>query len=80
LFVDEGNRPRIGQAFLVLDPDALAGRDAYFERVDTLIDAMLADAGVRLPGERRGALARAAHEEGIAISQALLEQLRELAQ
>ena len=26
-FVDEGNRPRIGQAFLVIDPDALAGRD-----------------------------------------------------
>ena len=25
-FVDEGNRPRIGQAFLVIDPDALAGR------------------------------------------------------
>ena len=25
-FVDEGNRPRIGQAFLVIDPDALAGK------------------------------------------------------
>jgi (2R)-3-sulfolactate dehydrogenase (NADP+) len=24
-FVDEGNRPRLGQAFLVIDPDALAG-------------------------------------------------------
>ena len=24
-FVDEGNRPRIGQAFLVIDPGALAG-------------------------------------------------------
>ena len=31
-FVDEGNRPRLGQAFLVLDPDALAGRAAYLER------------------------------------------------
>ena len=25
-FVDEGNRPRLGQAFLVIDPDAFAGR------------------------------------------------------
>jgi hypothetical protein len=24
-FVDEGNRPRIGQAFIVVDPGALAG-------------------------------------------------------
>ena len=40
-FVDEGNRPRIGQAFLVIDPDALAGRDVYLERVETLVAAML---------------------------------------
>src|SRR4029077_9182526 len=40
-FVDEGNRPRIGQAFLVIDPDALAGSNAYFDRVETLIAAMM---------------------------------------
>ncbi|MEI2621057.1 MAG: hypothetical protein V9G09_09960 [Candidatus Nanopelagicales bacterium] len=26
-FVDEGNQPRIGQAFIVIDPGALAGTD-----------------------------------------------------
>src|SRR6266480_6371417 len=31
-FVDEGNRPRLGQAFLVIDPDAIAGRDVYLAR------------------------------------------------
>ena len=36
-FVDEGNRPRLGQAFLVIDPDALAGRATYFSRVETLL-------------------------------------------
>jgi (2R)-3-sulfolactate dehydrogenase (NADP+) len=79
-FVDEGNRPRIGQAFLVIDPDALAGRDVYFERVETLIAAMLDDPGVRLPGDRRAALARKAALEGITIPQALAEQLRALSQ
>src|SRR5438093_4051633 len=34
-FVDEGNRPRLGHAFLVVDPDALAGRDVYEERIET---------------------------------------------
>jgi (2R)-3-sulfolactate dehydrogenase (NADP+) len=78
-FVDQGNRPRIGQAFLVIDPDALAGRDVYLERVETLIGAMLEDAGVRLPGARRSAIARKASAHGIDIPQALADQLRALA-
>jgi (2R)-3-sulfolactate dehydrogenase (NADP+) len=78
-FVDEGNRPRIGQAFLALDPDALAGRDVYFERVETLIAEMTQDEGVRLPGDRRAALAARAAETGVALPQALADQLHRLA-
>jgi len=78
-FVDEGNRPRIGQAFLVLDPAALAGRDVYLERVETLVAAMLADEGVRLPGARRTTLAARAALEGIELPQALIDQLAKLA-
>jgi (2R)-3-sulfolactate dehydrogenase (NADP+) len=78
-FVDEGNRPRIGQAFLVIDPAALAGRDAYLERVETLVGLMLHDAGVRLPGARRAALATKAAGEGIEIAPALATQLEALA-
>src|SRR5215468_5629531 len=59
-FVDEGNRPRIGQAFLVINPDALGGNSVYRERIETLVAAMLEDPGVRLPGERRRMLAAAA--------------------
>jgi (2R)-3-sulfolactate dehydrogenase (NADP+) len=78
-FVDEGNRPRIGQAFLVIDPDALAGRATYLERVETLIGAMLADPGVRLPGYRRHAVAAKAAAEGVGIPQGVLDQLARLA-
>lgn len=78
-FVDEGNRPRLGQAFIVVDPAALAGDDVYTERVETLIAAMLADEGVRLPGVRREALARAAQRDGIEIPAALAETLERLA-
>jgi (2R)-3-sulfolactate dehydrogenase (NADP+) len=78
-FVDEGNRPRIGQAFLVLDPGALAGRETYLERVDTLLSAMLADEGVRVPGDRRAALAAKAARDGVEIPQALADQLARLA-
>jgi (2R)-3-sulfolactate dehydrogenase (NADP+) len=78
-FVDEGNRPRIGQAFLVVDPGALAGRDTYRERVETLVAAMLQDPGVRLPGYRRRVLAEQAEGEGVAIPAALAADLARLA-
>ena len=78
-FVDEGNRPRIGQAFVAIDPDALAGNGRYFERVETLVTAMLDDEGVRLPGARRAALAECAAQDGVDIAPALLQQLQVLA-
>jgi (2R)-3-sulfolactate dehydrogenase (NADP+) len=78
-FVDEGNRPRLGQAFLVVDPDALAGREVFLDRVETLVHAMLEDEGVRLPGARRRTLADAAAREGVTIPDALAAQLQALA-
>ncbi len=75
-FVEKGNRPRIGQAFLVVDPGALAGADVFHERIETLIAAMLADPDVRLPGARRHALAQAAQRDGIAVPPALMAELR----
>ena len=75
LFVDEGNRPRLGQAFLVVDPGALAGGVIYFARVETLIAEILRDEGVRLPGARRDALAAKAERDGIEIPQAVADTL-----
>jgi (2R)-3-sulfolactate dehydrogenase (NADP+) len=74
-FVDEGNRPGIGQAFLVVDPGALAGREAFFDRLEVLVAAMLADEGVRLPGARREALREAALRDGIDVPAAVLAAL-----
>ena len=77
--VDEGNRPRVGQAFLVIDPAAFAGMPVYLERVETLIAEMERDPGVRLPGYRRDGLTAAATRDGIEIGAALHQQLIELA-
>ena len=78
-FVDEGNQPRIGQAFIVIDPGALAGSHAYFERMELVITEMLVDDGVRLAGARRLALERKAQTDGITIADTLLAQLTHLA-
>jgi (2R)-3-sulfolactate dehydrogenase (NADP+) len=77
--VDEGNRPRIGQAFLVVDPGALAGRAVYLERVESLITEMERDPGVRLPGARRFELAERAASGGVELPAALAGQLAMLA-
>ena len=71
-FVDAGNRPRIGQAFIVIDPGALAGAEAYLDRIEVLIAEMLRDDGVRLPGARREALRRQAEAAGLVVADDLL--------
>ena len=78
-FVDEGNQPRIGQAFLLIDPAALAGAQSYFERIEVLVREMLVDEGVRLAGARRLALEREAVVKGINIPDVLMAQLQSLA-
>ena len=78
-FVDEGNAPRIGQAFVVIDPGALAGSDVYYERMETLIAEMLVDDGVRLAGARRIDLEEKAAQSGLTITDALKHQLDMLA-
>lgn len=78
-FVDEGNQPRIGQAFLVIDPDALGGQETYLSRVETLVAAMSEEPGVRLPGSRRQALALQTAADGVELSAPLTAELRRLA-
>ena len=73
-FVDEGNRPHLGQVFVVVDPGALAGADHYLDRVEVLIGEILKDDAVRLPGARREALRQRAQAEGIEVADALLAQ------
>ena len=79
-FVEAGNVPRLGQAFIVIDPGALAGKDVYFERMETVITEMLVDDGVRLAGSRRLALERQATLTGITIPDALFASLVKLTQ
>ena len=78
-FVDEGNQPRIGQAFLVIDPDALGGQETYLSRVATLVATMREEPGVRLPGSRRQALALQAAVDGVELPASLVAELTRLA-
>jgi (2R)-3-sulfolactate dehydrogenase (NADP+) len=78
-FTEEGRPTRIGQAFLAVNPGALAGNDVFHERVETLIAAMTQEPGVRLPGARRHANRERAAREGVSIPADLLAKIRALA-
>ena len=78
-YFEPGGKPRIGHAILAIDPDAIAGADSYFSRLEVMIAKMLADEGVRLPGARRHEAAARARAEGIEIPDALHQELRALA-
>ena len=77
----QGSGPplRLGQLFVAIDPEALAGTGAYYDRIETLVAAMLADEGVRLPGARRTDAHAAAERDGIEISDELWAELTALA-
>jgi (2R)-3-sulfolactate dehydrogenase (NADP+) len=78
-YFEPGNHPNIGHALLAIDPGALAGRGVYDSRIEALIDAMLVDEGVRLPGERRDSALAQTRAEGIDVPDALFTQISELA-
>ena len=76
-FSEQGNKPSIGQAFIAIDPSALAGMDKFSERMETVVAAMQADPEVRLPGARRFA-SRRASANGIEIPDDLIAQIEKL--
>jgi len=75
-FTSDGPAPRVGQLLLAIDPDALAG-PAFAERLETLLAAMLAQPGVRLPGTKR--LENRRKAATIAVDAKLLAEIEALA-
>ncbi|MGE0556801.1 MAG: Ldh family oxidoreductase [Burkholderiales bacterium] len=78
-YFEPGNKPRIGHALIVIDPNALAGAATYYSRIEDMVGHMLADAGVRLPGARRHQAVAKAQAEGITLPDALHQELLKLA-
>jgi (2R)-3-sulfolactate dehydrogenase (NADP+) len=78
-YFEPGNKPRIGHAFVAIDPEAVAGSHVYYSRLEALVATMLADEAVRLPGIRRVRAAAQARVDGIELSDTAYGELRELA-
>jgi len=66
-FLDaKGPAPATGQMLLAMVPEAAGGSQ---EHLRTLFDAIAAEPGARLPGDRRFATRRQAEQDGIAVQE-----------
>ncbi len=81
-FASEGEPPRVGQFFLLLDPSAFAHEDeetahnGFIERISTLVQAITEQDGAWLPGDDRWANRATSQEGGVEIPDALIEDLK----
>lgn len=62
---------------MAIDPSGFAGVD-FAARVDTLLTTMLAQPGVRLPGDRRLSARATTAREGVRVSARLLDEIETL--
>jgi (2R)-3-sulfolactate dehydrogenase (NADP+) len=72
---DLGGPPGVGQLLIAFDPEGFA--PGFSEHLEALLEAMLADPGVRLPGDRRLAARSQAARDGVAIDPTTLAWLKE---
>jgi (2R)-3-sulfolactate dehydrogenase (NADP+) len=74
-FNAKGNRPRIGQLILTIDP-GLAGKDSFTRRMADFLQALSIDSGVRLPGQRRFKQRALAFNTGIEVADAVIAEIQ----
>jgi (2R)-3-sulfolactate dehydrogenase (NADP+) len=76
-FDDKGGPPNMGHVLIALDPLRLSA-GGYDERMATLLAAIAAEPGARLPGTRRLANRQRAAAEGVVVPAALHAEIRAL--
>ncbi|GAB3672378.1 Ldh family oxidoreductase [Salinisphaera aquimarina] len=78
-FEAEGAPPDIGQSFMLIDPERIAG-PAFGARLELLLTAIAEQPGARIPGARRHQTRAETARDGVEISTALLSELRRRAE
>ncbi len=76
---DDGGPARSGELMLAIDPAHFGDADDWCDHGEILFGHMLAQPGVRLPGDRRYANRIRAQETGVTVPIALYDQIVELA-
>ncbi|MGQ3213429.1 MAG: Ldh family oxidoreductase [Shinella sp.] len=71
-----GGPPKTGQCFIAFDPAAFS--EGFSQQVASLLGAIAAQEGARLPGGRRQAARRRTERDGVPVDAALIERIETL--
>ncbi len=74
-FDSKGNRPRIGQLLLTIDP-GLAGPSVFSSRMSVFLQTLAEDSGTRLPGQRRFRQRAVGLKSGVTVSDVVVEEIQ----
>ena len=76
-----GGEPKVGQFFIAVSPGDITpgGNSAYSGRIEAMLNALAAEPGVRLPGERRHECRTRAAQTGIEVPLELIDKLEAFA-
>jgi len=74
-FDAKGNRPRIGQLLLTIDP-SIAGGQVFSSRVQSFLQNLATDPGTRLPGQRRFKQRNTANADGGNVSEVVVKEIQ----
>lgn len=73
----EGPPPAVGQFIIAINVDFFSG-NSFVDRLELLIEEMLSEQGVRLPGANKAGKREQARQQGLMVSADLLRQLQAL--
>jgi len=74
-FDAKGNRPRIGQLLLTIDP-GLAGSQMFASKMQEFLKTLASDSGTRVPGQRRFKQRASGFQEGANVSDVIIEEIQ----
>ena len=74
-FDAKGNRPRIGQLLLTIDP-GLAGSQVFASKMQEFLKTLASDSGTRVPGQRRFKQRASGFKEGVNVSDVVIEEIQ----
>jgi (2R)-3-sulfolactate dehydrogenase (NADP+) len=74
-FDPKGNRPRIGQLIITINP-GISGSGVYAKQMASFLKELALDAGVRLPGQRRFKKRATGFQEGVNVPDVIVEEIR----
>lgn len=79
---NEGTYPAVGQFFLAIAPGRFYpdNADQFSSRVEQMLQALVEEPGVRLPGDRRQSCRQKAKNQGVEVPVSLYEKLKSLGQ